>query len=169
MKKIVLGCLIATVFLIVLSGQVKANDNPCGDYCLDKALLGWLTDEDYQLYGMGNIIRTVTEHFQGDLWKALKVLGFAESTYHADMTVNMVFNTQLDGNILGLYICQTNYIYCTEGEILGYYQVDDKIIRVHCSPNIVCQENFLFDEMAANTLVEIFHNSKYYGGEGSWK
>ena len=129
MKKFLIALFV--VFSVFTFPCEKVNaDFFCDDVCLTRAINGELSPTEVQYYGVGNLVKTVAGYFNGDVWKAMKVLGLASNTYVADTTVNVVYDVNFEGNIFGIYQCQPGYQYCSEGQLLGYYQEDENIIRV---------------------------------------
>ncbi len=168
MKKFLIALFV--VFSVFTFPCEKVNaDFFCDDVCLTRAINGELSPTEVQYYGVGNLVKTVAGYFNGDVWKAMKVLGLASNTYVADTTVNVVYDVNFEGNIFGIYQCQPGYQYCSEGQLLGYYQEDENIIRVICTPNGNCSEEVLLENQPTNLLEEVFNQSHYYGGPGEWE
>lgn len=161
--------IVLSIFATFPSGNVYANDFECDSICIQKAINGELSPSEIEYLGVGNVVKAITNYYDGNVWKALKMLGLAPNTYMADTLVNAVWGTKLDGDVFGMFVCQSNYAYCEEGQILGYKQEETNIIRVICNINEICQEVVLLEDKPSNLLDEVFHHSVYYGGSGAWK
>lgn len=170
MNKILVTLLVVLfVFATFPSGNVYASNFECDSICIQKAINGELSPSEIEYLGVGNVVKAITNYYKGDVWKALKILGLAPNTYIANTTANSVYGTQLDGAVYGMFVCQSDYVYCEEGQVLGYKQRETNIIRIICNTGEVCKEEVLLENQPSNLLNEVFNQSRYYGGPGAWK
>jgi len=165
MKKLIV--ILVVLFLAIPSGKASA-DFVCDSACVERILSGGISSEEISYYGTGNLLRVLTSYYGGDTWMALRMLNLASNTYTAVNTVNYVYGTQFKADTIGFYQCQSKYLYCEEGQFLGYFQEDDKIYRVICTPGEICQERIILEDEPLNLLNEVFFQSCYYGGPGEW-
>ena len=166
MKKLIV--LLAVVFLAFPSGKVSA-DFICDSACVERILSGGVSPEEISYYGTGNLTRVLTSYYEGDTWMALRVLNLASNAYRAVNAVNYVYGTQFNADTIGFFQCQSGYLYCQEGQFLGYSQESDKIYRVICTPGEICQEEIILEDEPFNLLNEVFFQSCHYGGPGEWE
>lgn len=154
MKRIFIA--IVVCFLLVTNLSVVFADAPCDEQCVQEAISGHMSSDQLKNYGTGNVVRAVANYYEGNLWKALRVLHLAPTVNVADWNVNTIYHTKFDGTVIGFYICQSDFQYCETGEVFGYIQEGDKLKRIFCVPDGPCREDILLEGDPDYGLAEFF-------------
>lgn len=139
MKKILIIVAIFVFALLFKTIPVSAN-SICDETC-QRILNG----ENSHSLGYTNVIKSLVIYFDGDLQNALNIAGLSSNTLVSNANANSLYDVPLNGTVLGLYVCQSDFQYCSAGQILGYTHVEHKWFRYICTPGGECKKE-LFSE-----------------------